>query len=140
MAILSTKLNKTQKMSVVEKCNEEGISVCEYIRQLIQKDLEKTREERFESSGQDVHMDDENEKLVAKNIVDQARAEPVEESRPKKSAIQMLIDLSRASNQINTEEELSAKPERKKLELEKFLDSCARHYSKPRIHPQSESS
>lgn len=51
MAILSTKLNKTQKMSVIEKCNDEGISICEYIRQLIQKDL-KNSEERFEPSGQ----------------------------------------------------------------------------------------
>lgn len=78
-------------------------------------------------------MQDDNENVDNKNTVDQPRAEEhIEEPKDEKTAIQTLIDLSRASKrQIKTEEELSTKPERKKLELEKLQNSWVRHFLKP---------
>ena len=55
MKVVSTKLSKPEWSKLVEKCNEKGITLAEYFRELIRKDRDD------EQSARDVHENEESD-------------------------------------------------------------------------------
>ncbi len=79
--IVSTQINKTAKARLIQACNEDGISICEYIRQAIFKDLAQRQNDRLAepsgqvcmACGQNVHTeaDTVNKGIESENIIPQ---------------------------------------------------------------------